>query len=150
MTAVCNLLPGLARRYAATPCFVIPAPDLVERKLPDLTEVAIGFSLRRAISADNGLLATCHAIAARSDGAALGVTHSHLLAGADHATTSFHHRLIHAIHIHAHAALFAGLRVGHTFVHAHARLLALLVHFHHDLAPYAQKNVAEITVVKSA
>jgi hypothetical protein len=32
VTAVFNLLPGFARRYAATPFWVIPAPDLVERK----------------------------------------------------------------------------------------------------------------------
>jgi hypothetical protein len=32
VTAVFNLEPGLALRYAATPALVIPAPDLVERK----------------------------------------------------------------------------------------------------------------------
>jgi len=48
VTAVFNLLPGFARRYAATPFLVIPAPLLVERKLPDLTEVFIGFDFRFA------------------------------------------------------------------------------------------------------
>lgn len=32
VTAVFNLEPGLARRYAATPALVIPAPEAVERK----------------------------------------------------------------------------------------------------------------------
>ena len=32
VTAVFNLLPGLARRYAFTPASVIPAPDFVGRK----------------------------------------------------------------------------------------------------------------------
>ena len=41
VTAVFNLEPGFALRYAATPFFVMPAPLFVGRKLPDFTEVLI-------------------------------------------------------------------------------------------------------------
>jgi hypothetical protein len=39
VTAVLSFDPGFARRYAATPFSVMPAPDLVGLKFPDLTEV---------------------------------------------------------------------------------------------------------------
>ena len=51
VTAVFSLLPGLALRYAATPFLVMPAPALVERKLPLLTEVLMPMPLALAIMA---------------------------------------------------------------------------------------------------
>ena len=49
VTAVFNLLPGFALRYAATPFLVMPAPFLVALKFPDLTEVLIGVSFLLAM-----------------------------------------------------------------------------------------------------
>jgi hypothetical protein len=50
VTAVFNLLPGLALRYADTPFLVMPAPCLVGRKLPDFTEVLMPMPFLVAIT----------------------------------------------------------------------------------------------------
>jgi hypothetical protein len=51
VTAVFNLLPGLAFLYARTPFLVIPAPLLVGRKLADLPLVVLRIGLDLALVA---------------------------------------------------------------------------------------------------